>query len=52
MPLGDLFGDVAGSAVKGSVQVNVSVDADSRDLRAAKITPKVGVGCGLKFPGL
>jgi hypothetical protein len=52
MPLGDLFGDVAGSAVQGSVQVNVSVDADSRDLRAAKVTPKIAVGCGLKLPGL
>jgi predicted thioesterase len=49
--LGGLAGDLAGSAVEGSVSVNVTVDADSRDLRAAKVTPRIGVGCGLKLPG-
>ncbi|APR80589.1 Hypothetical protein A7982_05936 [Minicystis rosea] len=48
--LGELAGDAASGAVSGSVSINVAVEADSRDLRNAKVTPKVGVGCGLKMP--
>jgi ADP-dependent NAD(P)H-hydrate dehydratase / NAD(P)H-hydrate epimerase len=47
--LGQLVGDAASGAVKGSATIEVTVDADSRDLRRAKVTPKVGVGCGLKL---
>ncbi|MFT3768735.1 MAG: hypothetical protein QM820_25090 [Minicystis sp.] len=48
--LGELAGDAASGAVSGSVSVNVVVEADSRNLQAAKVTPKVGVGCGMKMP--
>jgi hypothetical protein len=48
--LGELAGEAASGATTGSVVVNVAVEADSRDLRAAKIQPKVGIGCGLKLP--
>jgi hypothetical protein len=48
--LGELAGDAASGAVEGSVMVNVTVEADSRDLAAAKVKPKIGVGCGLKLP--
>jgi len=48
--LGDLAGDAASGAVEGTVNVSVTVEADSRDLKAAKVKPKVGVGCGLKMP--
>ena len=50
-PLGGLAGDLAGGALEGSVSVAVTIDADSRDLRAATVRPKIGVGCGLKLPG-
>jgi hypothetical protein len=50
--LGAIAGDLAGRAVGGSAVVNVSVEADTRDLGAAKVRPKVGVGCELKLPGL
>jgi hypothetical protein len=50
-PFGEILGDAASGAVDGSVTVNVSVEADSRNLAAAKVRPKVGVGCGLKLPG-
>ena len=49
--LGGLAGELAGGAVEGSVSVDVTIDADSRDLRAAKVHPRIGVGCGLKMPG-
>src|SRR5258705_289922 len=50
--LGALAGDIAGRSVGGSAVVSVSVEADTRDLGAAKVRPKVGMGCGLKLPGL
>jgi ADP-dependent NAD(P)H-hydrate dehydratase / NAD(P)H-hydrate epimerase len=50
--LGGLAGEVAGRAVGGSAVVTVVVEADARDLGAARVTPKVGVGCELKLPGL
>jgi hypothetical protein len=50
--LGALAGDVAHQLVGGSATVSVSIEANARDLGAAKITPKVGVGCELKLPGL
>lgn len=50
--LGGLAGDLAGRAVGGSAIVTVLVDADARDLGAAKVTPTVGNGCELKLPGL
>lgn len=49
--LGGLAGDLAGATVEGSVSVDVTIDADSRDLRAAKVHPRIGNGCGLKMPG-
>ncbi len=49
---GGLAGDLAGRAVGGSATVTVAIDADSRDLGAAKVKPRVGLGCELKLPGL
>ena len=53
---GDLAGQlafgVAKIAVDGSVGIKVHVEADTRDLRAAKLTHEVGVGCGLRIPKL
>jgi len=51
-PLGVLAGDMAQKMVGGSATVSVSIEANARDLGAAKIKPKVGVGCELKLPGL
>jgi hypothetical protein len=48
--LGRIVGDVARSAVGGSVAVTVRIEADSRDLKAARVQQSVGVGCGLRFP--
>ena len=48
--LGKLLGDLAGQAVSGSVAFTVKVDADTRDVRALKLTPSFGVGCGLRLP--
>jgi hypothetical protein len=50
--LGDLAGELAGGTVSGSATVRVSVEADARDLGAAKVTPRVGAGCKLGLPGL
>jgi hypothetical protein len=49
--LGALAGDLAGRALSGSAEVSVSVEGDSRDLGAAKVKPKVGLGCALAVPG-
>ena len=53
---GDLAGQlafgVARIAVDGSVGIKVHVEADTRDLKAAKLTHEVGVGCGLRIPKL
>jgi hypothetical protein len=53
---GDLAGQlafgVARIAVDGSVGIKVHVEADTRDLKGAKLTHEVGVGCGLKIPKL
>jgi hypothetical protein len=45
---GQLLGDAAKGMLKGSTTIEVTVEADSRNLRAAKVDPRVGVGCGLK----
>lgn len=51
-PLGDELSAAAANisrrALKGSVNVMVAIDADSRDLAAAKVLKSVGLGCGLK----
>ena len=49
---GLLAGDVARVAMEGSVGIKVHVEADTRDLQAAKLTHEVGVGCGLRIPRL
>jgi len=49
--LGALAGELAGHAVSGSATVTVAIEADSRDLGAAKVKPKVGLGCEVKLPG-
>ncbi len=46
--IGSLVGEVAKRALKGSVSVFVKIDADTRDLAAAKLVRTIGVGCGLK----
>ncbi len=50
--LGKMLGDVARPVVSGTVGVSVHLEADTRDLRGAKIKQDVGVGCGLKLPTL
>jgi hypothetical protein len=50
--LGEIAGEVAGRTVSGTATVNVSVEADAKNLAAAKMTPKVSQGCQLKLPGL
>lgn len=47
---GEILGEAASGAVGGSVAVTVTVEADSRDLRAAKVKHKAAVGCGIKMP--
>ncbi len=47
-PLGKLAGNLAKNVLKGSVGVTVVIDADSRDLKSAKVAKLIGVGCGLK----
>jgi hypothetical protein len=49
---GMLAGDVARIAMDGSVGIKVHVEADTRDLKAARLTHEVGVGCGLRVPKL
>ncbi len=53
--LGALLGGMARSTMQGSVAITLALDADSRDLAAAKLTRSVGIGCGLvslrKLPG-
>ena len=49
---GLLAGDVARVAMEGSVGIKVHVEADTRDLQAAKLTHEVGIGCGLRIPRL
>jgi hypothetical protein len=50
--LGTTLGKLAGRAAKdligGTVAVRVQIDADTRDLEGAKVTPTIGIGCGLK----
>jgi hypothetical protein len=50
--LGKILGDVARTTVSGTVGVSVHLEADSRDLKGAKIKQEVGVGCGLRLPTL
>jgi hypothetical protein len=50
--LGGLAAELGSGMIGGSATVNVSVEADARDLGAAKVKPRVGMGCGLKLPGL
>lgn len=46
--LGGLAGELARQMVKGSVGVSVGVSARSDDLKNAKVTRNIGVGCGIK----
>jgi hypothetical protein len=48
--LGQIAGDVARLTMAGSVGVSVRIEADTRDLRAARLQQSVGVGCGLRLP--
>ncbi len=45
--LGGLLGGVTRWMVHGSIAIGLKIEADSRDLSAARVTPKLGVGCGL-----
>lgn len=49
--LGGLAGDVAQRSIEGNANVTVAIEADSRDLRAVKMSPTLGVGCSMRFPG-
>ncbi|MDF3069394.1 MAG: hypothetical protein K0R38_4995 [Polyangiaceae bacterium] len=54
--LGQLLGKVSGkqgkrtalAVVRGEVTVNVGIQASTKDLANAKLTQKIGVGCGLR----
>jgi len=46
---GQRRGDVAQQALVGVITVNVTVDADTRNLGAAKIDNRVGIGCSLRL---
>jgi hypothetical protein len=46
--LGGAVGSLAKLALKGSVAVLVRIEADTRDLAAAKLVKTIGVGCGLR----
>jgi hypothetical protein len=46
--LGKLAGQAAKNLIGGTVAVRVKIEADSRDLEGAKVTPSIGIGCGLK----
>ena len=46
--LGGIAGQLARGLVKGNVAVTVAIAARSDDLENAKVTKKIGVGCGLR----
>ncbi len=52
LPLGHELAQAAAriskQSIKGSVEILVALDAESKDLTAAKIAKTIGVGCGLK----
>jgi ADP-dependent NAD(P)H-hydrate dehydratase / NAD(P)H-hydrate epimerase len=52
--LGYLAGKLAREAVQGSVAVLLNLEADTRDLAAARVERTIGMGCGLRplDPGL
>ncbi|HZO15154.1 MAG TPA: hypothetical protein VFB62_17885, partial [Polyangiaceae bacterium] len=49
-PLTEWLSDLGRATLSGSVGIRVVIDADFADLRAARIVPTVGVGCGLRLP--
>lgn len=46
--LGGIAGQLARGLVKGNVAITVAIAARSDDLENAKVTRKIGVGCGLR----
>lgn len=49
--VGGLLGSAARLAVRGSVAVKLKIEADTRNLAAAKLHKTIGIGCGLKSLG-
>jgi hypothetical protein len=49
--VGGLLGGAARLAVKGSVAIKLKIEADTRNLAAAKLNKTIGIGCGLKSLG-
>ena len=47
--LGGLVGDLAQRSLIGVITVNVSIDADTRNLGAARVEDRVGIGCKLRL---
>jgi hypothetical protein len=47
--MGGLIGGIAQGALAGAITVGVSVDADTRDLGAAKVEDRIGGGCTLRL---
>jgi hypothetical protein len=47
-PLGSIAGDIAASGITGGVTFGFDFAAHAADLSAAKLTPVVGLGCGIK----
>jgi hypothetical protein len=46
--LGKVLGNAAHRVLEGSVGVTVTIAADSRSPEAPQVTPRIGIGCGLK----
>ena len=47
--LGDIVGGLAGATLRGALTVNVHIEADTKDLDRARVTPVVSGDCGLGF---
>ena len=45
---GGLIGPAVDLTVQGSITIGVKLEVDTRNLLAAKLTPKVSLGCGLR----
>jgi hypothetical protein len=48
--IGPLVERLASGAVKGSVEVKIAIEADTRNLLKTKIDRSLGIGCGIEWP--
>lgn len=49
--IGGLLGGAARLTLRGSVAVGLKIEADTRNLKEAKLTKNIGIGCGLRSLG-